>query len=368
MNVYILTLGTRGDFELFLTLGRALARRGHGVTLATSPFHLDRVRVAGLAPAAIGDDNERKLASILRSLASEPDRRARTLAYYQNWLRPQLEPNLAAMAQSAGTHDYFISNLKLVLRRGQGVMPGAAATYDPPGSPAELDVYGARGHEGRILDLVAMPRDLVDHENTWPSDYHFNGFWVDPEAASRRPSPELESFVAAGTPPVVATFGSMVMFDPARIAAKLDQALALAGRRGVLVGGWSEVAPGLLSERLFATAEAPYDWLFPRGSCVVHHGGCGTAAAALRAGRGSVVFPQILAQETFARLLAGRGLAATPVDLATASTAELAAAIRMADLLRPAAEAWARDHAADRGVEAAVDLIESHARLFVSGV
>ena len=38
-------------------------------------------------------------------------------------------------------------------------------------------------------------------------------------------------------------------------------------------------------------AEASHQWLFPRCSCVVHHGGLGTTQAALRAGVPSVITP-----------------------------------------------------------------------------
>ena len=54
MRVFILALGTRGDLELFLTLGRALRARGHHVVLGTSSFYADRVAESGLQAAAIG--------------------------------------------------------------------------------------------------------------------------------------------------------------------------------------------------------------------------------------------------------------------------------------------------------------------------
>ena len=47
MNVLALALGTRGDLELFVMLGRALEARGHRVTLASSGFYAERVHEAG---------------------------------------------------------------------------------------------------------------------------------------------------------------------------------------------------------------------------------------------------------------------------------------------------------------------------------
>ncbi len=54
MRIFILTLGTRGDFELFCTLGRDLRRRGHHVVLGTSGFYAQATEAAGLEWTAIG--------------------------------------------------------------------------------------------------------------------------------------------------------------------------------------------------------------------------------------------------------------------------------------------------------------------------
>jgi UDP:flavonoid glycosyltransferase YjiC (YdhE family) len=370
MNVYILTIGTRGDFELFLTLGRALVRRGHGVTLGTSPFYLDRVRDAGLTPAAIGEGTREGLLQILQSLADVRDRRARTYAYYQQWLRPQFEPSVGRMTREAGRADYFVSNLKLILRRNGATMPGAAVTYDPPGSLAELDAYGTRQQGGRILDLVAMPRTLVDPEGAWPSEYHFTGFWHCKARPDWSPTAELASFLESGPPPVVVTLGSMVMFDAGRFVHVLEAALRLDGRRGVLVGGWSGITSSAASDHLISVGEVPYDWLFPRASCILHHGGCGTVAATLRAGKVSVLFPQITAQEHFGRLLERQSLATASFDLATLDPAALADSIRRAatdSIASKAAEEGARVVAGESGVETAVDRIEDHAGRLAAG-
>ena len=47
---------------------------------------------------------------------------------------------------------------------------------------------------------------------------------------------------------------------------------------------------GVLSEK-FQLKAVPHDWLFPQVAAVVHHGGAGTTAAGLRAGRPTVICP-----------------------------------------------------------------------------
>jgi UDP:flavonoid glycosyltransferase YjiC (YdhE family) len=45
--------------------------------------------------------------------------------------------------------------------------------------------------------------------------------------------------------------------------------------------------------RCFLVGSVPFEQLFPRGAAVVHHGGAGTVAAAVRAGIPQVVVPQM---------------------------------------------------------------------------
>jgi sterol 3beta-glucosyltransferase len=44
---------------------------------------------------------------------------------------------------------------------------------------------------------------------------------------------------------------------------------------------------------------APHEWLFPRMAAVVHHGGAGTTAEGLRAGRPTAVFPSNFGDQLF---------------------------------------------------------------------
>src|SRR6185295_18898180 len=104
MNVLILTLGTRGDIELFLFLAQALQARGHTVTILTSAEFADTIRAAGIACHAIDEPASRR--HILQSLAGEPDPRRRTLAFFRLWLQPMLQAASAPLMSLAQTDDY----------------------------------------------------------------------------------------------------------------------------------------------------------------------------------------------------------------------------------------------------------------------
>jgi sterol 3beta-glucosyltransferase len=109
--------------------------------------------------------------------------------------------------------------------------------------------------------------------------------------------------------------------------------------------------------------EAPFDWLFPRMSVIVHHGGGGTSSAALAAGRPQVVCPfTISGQRFWSWHVHADGVAPPPLPQHRLTADTLAAAIRQAvtdDAMAKKAEQIARRIRAEDGVSNAVDIIES---------
>lgn len=70
------------------------------------------------------------------------------------------------------------------------------------------------------------------------------------------------------------------------------QAIQHAGCRAIVQHGWTQLAKDRqLPDTVYAIDYLPHNWVFPRISCLVHHGGGGTTAAALRAGIPTVVIP-----------------------------------------------------------------------------
>ncbi len=363
MRVFILTLGTRGDFELFRLLGATLRRRGHRVVLGTSGFYAEATREAGLEFVQVGDGSRATLLSVLQSLAPIADLTRRTYAYYTDWLRPQLAAGRAAITADGAAADYFVSNLKMVLERNGSVLPTAFVTYDPPASREDLARYGSQKYGGRVLEIVAMSRPLVDADGRWGDEYRFTGFWHPEPRATWRPPAPLATFLEAGPPPLVVTLGSMVMVDPVPFRHALVRCLERAQQRAILIADWTALQGGE-DGRLLELREAPYEWLFPRAAAVVHHGGVGTVAAALRAATPSILLPQIACQEILGRMLVREGLATGLFDLRRLDPAAVAEAIRRAGDadVRRATRRWQEVVAGEGGVERAADLIEEHQR------
>lgn len=370
MRVFILTLGTRGDFELFCTLGRELHDRGHRVVMGTSVFYAPAVGAAGLEWVPVGQGTHAELLAVLQSFHAVADKAKRPLVFAERWLRPQLAAGADSISAAGSASDYFVSNLKLALQRGSEVLPGAFVSYDPPDAMSNLARYGSSKHEGRILELVAMSRPLVDPDCRWPTEFHFTGFWA-ARAPARVVSPDVERFIDAGATPVVMTMGSMATFDIRQLVDCFAEALRLSNRRGALVTGWSGLKATVDNERnLLITEEADYEWLFARAACVVHHGGVGTVAAVLRAGVPSILLPQIGSQEEFGRMLLRERLATGVFDTTTLNPQVLAEAIQRAiddSAVKDSARRWQGIVRDEGGAGSAADLIEDHWRRLEAG-
>jgi UDP:flavonoid glycosyltransferase YjiC (YdhE family) len=156
---------------------------------------------------------------------------------------------------------------------------------------------------------------------------------------------DVEAFLEAGPPPVYVGFGSMVSADTDRVTRAVLEGASRGGRRVLLSKGWAGIGGGALPEGAMAVSgPMAHGRLFGRVAAVVHHGGAGTMAAALRAGAPQVLVPHILDQYYYAHRLATLGLAPRGIPVARLTADRLAAAIEacLAMPSRPRHEASAR--------------------------
>ncbi len=365
MKIFILVLGTRGDLEPFLALGRELIARGHSVMLGTSAFHEERIEKSGIPWVKLGDSSQEHFASVQRSLTPIDSLTERTRQYYLRWLQPQFELAKNQITAIGAQADYFISNIKLALQKNGNILPGAFVTYDPPATISDLQRYGSHQHGVRTIELVAMNAKLLDPEGKWGPQFHFTGFWRHADSAEWSPPESFADFMSSGPAPVVITMGSMTMFDVNQFSRDILRAVELSGQRAVIIGSWSGIGDTgeTMPPNTFCMHDVPYDWLFPRASCVIHHGGVGTVAAVLRAGIPSILLPQILCQAKFSEILTEKKLVAGVFDVRNWQPEDVATAIREAvanEQLRQSAHLWQRIVHADPGVTAAADQIETH--------
>jgi UDP:flavonoid glycosyltransferase YjiC (YdhE family) len=208
--------------------------------------------------------------------------------------------------------------------------------------------------------LVMFPEFLGAPQPDWPRRFFQCGF---PFYGQGQASPALAEFLDAGGAPLVFTLGSIVAhFEPRFYHAAVEAAQRL-GMRAVLLTGRNAGVPGELPAGIFAAPYEPLGALLPRAAAVVHAGGIGTCAEALRAGVPSVVVPFAFDQPDNAWRLRKLGVAAV-VPRNSISAKSLAVALgRVAGnaAVRKNASRIAGGIDAAAGVGKAVDAIEAAA-------
>jgi sterol 3beta-glucosyltransferase len=169
---------------------------------------------------------------------------------------------------------------------------------------------------------AVMPADPA-----WPASVTVAGHFLSPDPEPVIPD-GLPDFLAAHPGAVYVGFGS---WGNAIKQADLDaacQALALAGRPGVIVGADRRGPLPDTETPVFAVGEVSHDWLFPQLAAVVHHGGSGTTHRAILAGVPNMAVPISFDQPYWGRRLAELGVGAAPIPYRKLTPAALARAIR----------------------------------------
>jgi UDP:flavonoid glycosyltransferase YjiC (YdhE family) len=204
---------------------------------------------------------------------------------------------------------------------------------------------------------------VVPRPADWHSDHHLTGFWFLRRPHDWRPSAELVDFLQAGPPPVYVGFGSMPNRHPEEVTALVVHALKRAGQRGILVTGWGGLGEAPRSDQVLLLDSVPHDWLFPRVRAVVHHGGAGTTAAALRAGVPAIVVPFMADQPFWGGRVQALGVGPRPIPRKELTAPRLAEAIRTAvhdPAMHRRASELGRRLRAENGVADAVGVIHRY--------
>lgn len=420
MRATIIGIGTRGDVQPLVALGKELARRGHGVKLATSAAYAALSEGHGFEFVGLSGDveNEIKASAGASMTAAGRNPYSATSAFREIIDRNIISWTHAIRAAAAdsdvvisgGTAVFFVLGLARALRVPlvqaylQPIMPvsnvgSPLLPYFPVRLPgilnqaqyavaiqllwqvlrpavarSERELLGTASvpllapiNEFRRADrtiLLAYSHHLVPQTQHLPNVVT-TGFWTLERDAGWEPDPALAKFLEAGRPPVYVGFGSMPLHQPKRVARTVLAAVRSLGERVILDAGWSGMDPSDLRDDAIVVRNVPHDWLFERVAAVVHHGGAGTAAAALRAGRPSVVLPFILDQFFWAERLRALRVAPPALSLERLNERRLVAALREVTgnaELRENARRLGQLVRSEGGVMLAADRIERVAR------
>ena len=341
-RVLLTTWGSLGDLHPYLRIARQLTRTGHDVVLATCGAHRDIVRSAGVAFHPVRPDLRPGDASLTRR---RRDWRGGSAVIIEEVLAPAVRGAYEDLLPLGRDADVIVSHpmtfaaplvATFLEKRWLSTVLAPASFFSihdfpvPPQAPAigNLLMFGSAA--GRVLRAVARSGSapwmgpvralradlglpdaghplfegqfspdgtlalfssvLADPQRDWPARTTVTGFVFG--AVDRLPD-SVAAFVDAGGPPIVFTIGNAAIDGAGNFFELALQAAAQLDRRAVLLVGRRLALPSstTMPAHVLVLDYAAHDALFPRAAAVVHHGGIGTLAEALRAGTPMIIVP-----------------------------------------------------------------------------
>ncbi len=375
MRLTMICIGSTGDVHPYMMLGRELTRRGHDVGICAFEDFRGSIEAEGLRFMPLTGDVKMLMANIMKPGASGIGYLKQVRDSLRNILEPFLRDLEAACADCEAIISTYLGNVILSMAEMRRV-PFVQTHYFPmdpnnitpissaPGQGAGIGWYlmsyqlayllistleryylaewrDRHGMPPRKLStkpdhlinghlvpvLYAISPLLMQRPRSWGENIHMTGFWLDDREMTFQPSPELLAFLAAGEKPVYIGFGSMTSGDMGETLGIVVQAIRKSGVRAIISRGWGggEIPK---SKNIFVVDYVPHSWLFQQVAAVVHHGGAGTTAAGILAGRPTLVIPFGGDQPFWAMRVRMLGLGPKPIRREKLTVAKLTKALQ----------------------------------------
>lgn len=344
MKIVLVTLGTSGDVNPFLSIARALRHQGHETIFVTQPYFQDQIEQEGFRFCGCGqswdptqlhhDTRLTKPGSGTFLIWKEIYLPFVSAAYH--CVRSVLQQEqVSVVLNHIWCFGGFLAAREKNIRHGMVALaplvwfsqqdPSIYGPLIPPAwlhrfliTPAKAGLNWTLGRDLRKLSRTLGLSELgnqpyfaaMQHATynlgMWSPSWRgiskddpphsfvcgFPGPGTHENAETTAPSlpKEVEQFLAAGSAPVVLGLGSALPQGALDVYEAVGQACLNLGHRAILVGVRPEQFP-TWPDSLLKIPFASYRALFPRAAVTIHHAGIGTLAEALRAGRPSLVIP-----------------------------------------------------------------------------
>ncbi|KAH9947944.1 hypothetical protein B0H21DRAFT_690917 [Amylocystis lapponica] len=354
LHFTFLTIGSRGDVQPYIALGKGLMADGHRVRIAThgefkewieshgiefgyvggDPAELMRICVEnGMFTVAFLKEGMQKFRGWIDDLLktsweacqntdvliespsamggyhiAEALRIPYFRAFTMTWTRTRAYPHAFAVPEHkmGGNYNYMSYVLfDQVFWRGTAGQINRWRRNTLGLSSTSLD----KMEPHKIPFLYNFSPVIVPPPLDWPEWIRVTGYWFlnDADVSSKKWSPpaDLVAFIdsahTAHKKIVYIGFGSIVVSDPKAMTRCVIEAIVQSGVYAILSKGWSDrlvknVVDAAEPEepypsQIYPVSSIPHDWLFQRIDAACHHGGAGTTGASLRAGIPTIIKP-----------------------------------------------------------------------------
>lgn len=382
LQIVMLIVGTRGDVQPFVAIGKRLQDYGHRVRLATHSNFKDFVLTAGLEFYPLGGDPKVlagymvKNKGFLPSGPSEiPVQRNQMKEIIYSLLPacrdPDLDSGIAFKADAiianppAYGHVHVAEALKIPIHifftmpwtptsefphpLSRVKQPaGYRLSYQIVDSLIWLGIRdmindvrkkklklrpvtylsGSQGFDSDVPHGYIWSPHLVPKPKDWGPKVDVVGFCFLDLASNYEPPESLVKWLEAGSKPIYIGFGSLPVQEPEKMTQIIVEAFEQTGQRGIINKGWGGL--GNLAEpkdSIYLLDNIPHDWLFLQCKAVVHHGGAGTTAAGLRAACPTTIVPFFGDQPFWGERVHARGVGPPPIPVDEFSLPKLINAI-----------------------------------------
>ncbi|KAK1415046.1 hypothetical protein QVD17_30815 [Tagetes erecta] len=417
LQIAMLIVGTRGDVQPFVAIGKRLQEYGHRVRLATHLNFKEFVKASGLEFFPLGGDPKVLAGYMVKNkgfLPSEPSELQIQRSQIKDIVFSLLpacmdhDPdtnvpfNVDAIIANppAYGHTHVAEALKVPLHIFFTMPWTPTSEFPHPLSRVRQPVanrlsyqivdaliwMGMRDiiNEFRKKKLKLRPVTYLSGSNNSPQDLPYGYIWsphLVPKpkdwgphidvvgfcfldlASSYIPPDSLVEWLEKGEKPIYIGFGSLPVQDPDGMTEIIVKALEVTAQRGIINKGWGGLGNLAKSKDfVYLLDNVPHDWLFLQCAAVVHHGGAGTTAAGLKAACPTTVVPFFGDQPFWGRQVHARGVGPPPIPVEDFSLKNMVSAIQF--MLKPEvkirATELAKAMADEDGVKGAVDAFHKH--------
>lgn len=347
-NITLLTIGSRGDVQPYIALGKGLLAEGHNVTIATHLGFKDWILKHGLQFKEVAGNPAELMSLMVTHGTMSVSFLKEASAKLRGWITELLESSWKACA---GT-DILIESPSAMggihIAEALGIpymraftMPWTRTRAYPH---ALIVPDGKRGGSYNLLTHVMFEnifwKGISSQVNRWrvetlglsrtnlvklqqsripflynispsifppavdfPDWIKVTGYWFLNEGSEDYEPPKalvefIETARANNEKIVYIGFGSIVVKDVRKLTKAVVEAVVELGVKCILNKGWSDRLNRPTQEeaikfpsQIYNSGNVPHDWLFNMIDAAVHHGGSGTTGATIRAGLPTIIKP-----------------------------------------------------------------------------
>ncbi|ROR31651.1 sterol 3beta-glucosyltransferase [Mobilisporobacter senegalensis] len=364
MKVTFLTLGTRGDVQPYVALGKELVKNGHEAVICTGETFRNFVEENQITFYPATAD--------LMAIIKTPEGQAifngggnpiKTMKYLKDVITPKYKKTQYDFLNATEGADIIIYHPKALAAVDIGEFRNIPCVCMPP-VPMVVPIdefpnlaFSPKGNFGpfinrltykitslglasylkminifraeelhlpkrknseNYLDIKGHPipviypisKELFKDVASWNGKVELPGFFY-LENEEEILEDGIRDFIQSGSKPYVISFSSMPLKNPVKFMKMIEETLESLEERAIVITGASGMESSK-SKRILSVPQVPHRLIFKESKGIIHHGGVGTVAEALLSGKPQFIIPFNVDQPFWAERLYRMGYALKP--------------------------------------------------------